>query len=159
ETRQNLVQRHNHAPAVLKLRQYLARQDFLRQDAPLALARQDARAQRRQFLLELLVDVLLEPQTALQAAAAAGYLRGIERGLLQLGHPHRDRRHGAHVRVAANRLAAVTVVRQQLGLVADTDLAHFDAGLVFPSQVLDQVAEIDPLLRQEVEHDAFAAEQ
>ncbi len=64
-----------------------------------------------------------------------------------------------HVRVAADRLAAVAVVGQQLGLVADADLPHLDARLVLAGQVLDQLAEIDALLGQEVEDDPLAAEQ
>ena len=64
-----------------------------------------------------------------------------------------------HVRVAADRLAAVAVVGQQLGLVADADLPHLDARLVLAGQVLDQLAEIDALLGQEIEDDPLAAEQ
>ena len=73
--------------------------------------------------------------------------------------PHGNGRHGGHVRVAADRLAAVAVVGQELGLVADADLPHLDARLVLAGQVLDQLAEIDPLFRQEVENDPLAAEQ
>ena len=64
-----------------------------------------------------------------------------------------------HVRVAADRLAAVAVVGQQLGLVAHADLPHLDARLILAGQVLDQLAEIDALLGQEIKDDALAAEQ
>ena len=63
------------------------------------------------------------------------------------------------MRVAADRLAAIAVVGQQLRLVADADLPHFDAGLEFAGQVLDQLAEIDALLGQEIEDEPFAAEE
>ena len=62
------------------------------------------------------------------------------------------------VGVAADRLAAVAVVGQQLGLVADADLPHLDPGLERAGQVLDQLAEVDPLLGQVVEDHPLAAE-
>src|SRR5262249_45692238 len=51
------------------------------------------------------------------------------------------------------------IVGQQLGLVADADLAHLDARLVGAGQVAHQLAEIDALLGQEVKDDALAAKE
>src|SRR5205814_7359259 len=42
---------------------------------------------------------------------------------------------------------------------AHADLPHLDARLVLARQVLDQLAEIDALLGEEVEDDALAAEE
>ncbi len=63
------------------------------------------------------------------------------------------------MRIAADRLAAIAVIGEQLGLVADADLAHFDTGTIFASQVLDQFAKIDAFLGQKIEDDAFTAEE
>ena len=63
------------------------------------------------------------------------------------------------MRVAADRLAAVAVVGQQLGLVADADLPHFDPRLKLAGQLPHQLAKIDPVLGQVVDHDPLAAEQ
>ena len=52
------------------------------------------------------------------------------------------------VRVAADRTAAIAVVGQQLGLVADADLPHLDPRLELAGQRPDQLAEIDPALGQ-----------
>src|SRR5690242_16080054 len=60
--------------------------------------------------------------------------------------------------VAADGLAAVAVVGEELGFVADANLAHFDAGLKLASEVLDEIAEVDSFLGEE-EDDAFAAEE
>lgn len=60
--------------------------------------------------------------------------------------------------IAANGLATVAVVGQELGLVADADLAHLDPGLERAGEILDQFAKVDPLLRQVIEHHSFAAE-
>ena len=126
---------------------------------PCPLRGDNARAGLRQRLLKLLVDVLFKTQTALEPAAAPRYLGRIERRFLQLGHPHRYRRHHRHVSVAAHRLAAVAIVGQQLGLVTHADLAHFDARAILAGQVLDQLAEIDALLGQEKEDHPLAAEE
>ena len=78
---------------------------------------------------------------------------------MQLGHAHGDRRHHGHVRIAANGLAAVAVIRQQLRLIADADLPQLDPPLKFPGQVFDQLAEVHALFRQEVKDNPLAAEQ
>src|SRR5262249_49995105 len=56
-------------------------------------------------------------------------------------------------------LAAIPVIGQDLGLVTDADLPHFDPRLELASQVLDQLAEIDPLLRQEIKDDPLSPQQ
>ncbi len=63
------------------------------------------------------------------------------------------------MRVAANRFAAIAIVGQQLRLVAHANLAHLDARPVFARQILDQIAEIDALLGQEIKDEPIAAEK
>ena len=60
--------------------------------------------------------------------------------------------------VAAGRLAAIAVVGQQLGLVADADLPHFDPRLKLVGQQADQFAKIDAVLGQVINHHPLAAE-
>jgi len=60
--------------------------------------------------------------------------------------------------VAAQRQAAAADAAQELGLVADADLAHLDAGLELGGQVLDQGAEIHPAVGGVVEHHLGAVE-
>ena len=131
----------------------------MRQHAALPRTRYYAGADGRQLLQELFVHVLLEPQAALQPAAAAADLRGVERRFLQLGHPHADRRHHHHVSIAADRPAAIPVVGEQLGLVAHADLPEFDAGVELAGHALHEVAEIDPHFGEEVADDTLAAEE
>src|SRR5262249_16681056 len=95
----------------------------------------------------------------LQPAATAGNLGRIQGRLLQLGHPHRYRRHHRHVGVAANGLTAIAIVGQELGFIAHPNLAELNAGLIFASKILDQVAEIHSLFRQEVKNNTLAAEE
>ena len=147
------------APAVLGFDQHLAGEDFLRQHAGPAVVRDDVGADRRQLALQVLVGVVLVAQAALEPAAAAGDLARVERRPLQLGHLHRDGRHLAEVRVAADRLAAVAVVGQQLGLVADADLPHFDPRLKLVGERLHEVAKVDAALGQVVDDDPLAAVQ
>lgn len=64
--------------------------------------------------------------------------------------------------VAANWFATVAVIGQELGFVPDAYLPHFNARLKLTSQVLDQVAEVDPFLRradEEIKDDTFIAQQ
>src|SRR3954453_12467288 len=81
---QDLVRGDRQATAVLELGEDAASQDLLGQDAALALGRHHARADRRALRLELLVDILLEAQTALQPSTPSRNLRRVERRLLQL---------------------------------------------------------------------------
>ena len=59
-------------PAVFELDQQPPGQDFLGEHPPLALGGHDAAADGRQLLLKFLVNVLLEPQAALQPPTPAG---------------------------------------------------------------------------------------
>src|SRR5438132_1091512 len=158
EPRQNLVRRNDDPATILEFHEDFAGEDFLRKDPALALARQQPGAHGRQLLLEFLIDILLEAQAAFQSAAASRYFRWIERRFLQFGHAHRYGRHACHVRIATHWFAAITVVGQELGLIADTDLPHFDARFVLARQVLDKFSKIHALLGQEVENDALTAE-
>ena len=63
------------------------------------------------------------------------------------------------MRVATNRFAAISIIRQQLCFIPYADLAHLDPRLVSLGQRLDQFAEIDPVLGQVIKDDAFAAEE
>ena len=72
------------------------------------------------------VGVIFVSQAAFESAAAAGDFAGVERGFLQFGHFHGNGRHFAEVRVAADGFAAVAVVCQQPGFVADADLSHLN---------------------------------
>src|SRR5437868_15538389 len=87
QRRQDFLGGNRDPPAVLELHQHLAGQDLLRQHPPLPFRRQYAAADAGQLTLMLLIDVLLEPQTAFEPAAAARDLRRVERRSLQLGHP------------------------------------------------------------------------
>jgi hypothetical protein len=61
--------------------------------------------------------------------------------------------------VATHGLAAISIIRQELGFVADPDLAHLDASLKFASEIFDQLAKIHALFREKVEDDPLSAEQ
>src|SRR5262249_38845429 len=115
----DLVRSDDDASTVFKLDHGLVGEDFQRQDSTLSLVSSHARANGWQVALERLIGVELVAKAALQATATAGDLRRIERGFLKLGHAHGDRGHSREVGVAADRLAAVAIIRQQLGLVAD----------------------------------------
>ena len=62
------------------------------------------------------------------------------------------------MRVAADGLAAIAVVGQQLGFVADADLPHFDPRLKFGGQRFHQVAKIDAVFGQVIDDEPLAAE-
>ena len=108
--------------------------------------------------VHLFVGLVFVAQTALQPPATAGDLRRVERGLLQLRHPHGNRGHLHQMRVAAHRAAAIAVVGQQFRFIAHADLPHLDPRLELAGQQSDQLAKIDPAFGQIVDHDPFAAE-
>src|SRR5205807_4699767 len=85
---QNLIGRDNDPAAVLEFHENLAGQDLLRKDAALTFARENPSTHRRQLLLKLFIDILLEAQATFQSAATTGDFRWIERRLLQFGHAH-----------------------------------------------------------------------
>src|SRR5262249_58961918 len=88
-----------------------------------------------------------------------GNLRRVERRFLQLRHPHRHRRHHAHVRITAYRFSTVAVIGLELRLVADADLPQLDARLEVAGEVLNQFAEVDALPGEGVKYDPLAAEE
>src|SRR3990170_2006382 len=97
------------------------------------------------------VRVVLVDDAAHQPAAHAGEFRRVEREPLVLGHLHGDRLEVGEMGGAAELLAAGADPPHHPRLVADADLAHLDAGTKFVGQVLDQLPEIDPAVRREVE--------
>ena len=101
--------------------------------------------------VQFLVGVRLILETAHQTAADARDLAGIEREILLFCHLDRDRDEVAHPCVAAKRSAADAVAAQDLGLVADADLAQLDPCAENAGEVLDQVGEIHPSVRGKVE--------
>ena len=143
--------------AVFEFDNHFLGEDFQSQDPALTMVGDHSRADGRQLVLESLVGVKLVTQTAFQPTTTSRDFRGVERGFLNFCHPHRDRGHPREVRVAADGLAAVAVIGQELGLVADPDLAHLDPRLEGAGQVLDQLAEVDPLLGEVIEDHPLAA--
>ena len=63
------------------------------------------------------------------------------------------------MRVAADLFATVSIVGQQLGLVANADLTHLNPSLKLARQRPNQVAKIDSVLRQIINDDSLAAEE
>ena len=63
------------------------------------------------------------------------------------------------MRVAADRLATVTEIGQQPGLVPHANLTHLDPRLVFFCQLFDQLAKIDPLFGEVIENDPLTTEE
>ena len=73
---------------------YFTSKDFLSHDPPFSLGCDDSRADTRQLAFQRAVCVVLVSKAALQSAAAAGDLRGVQGRLLDLCHLHRDGWHG-----------------------------------------------------------------
>src|SRR6185436_2345921 len=96
---------------VFHLHQKLLSQDFVIQDAGPPFGRDNIAPDRRHILNEILIGIVLITEAAFKAPAAARNLGRIERSLLQLGHPHRNRGHFLEMRVAAKRLSAIAIVR------------------------------------------------
>ncbi len=63
------------------------------------------------------------------------------------------------MRVATDGLATVTVVGEELGLVADADLSQLDAGLKLTGHLPNEFAEIDTHFREVVEDDPLTSEE
>ncbi len=145
--------------AVLVLDDHFAGEDFEADDFSLADLGDDHGTERGEFAAVFLVGVVFVPEAAFQAAAAAGDFGGIEGGLLEFGHLHGDGGHFAEVGVAADGFAAVAVIGEELGFVADADLAHFDAGVELLGEGFDEVAEVDSVFGEVVEDEAFLAEE
>src|SRR5262249_30353309 len=62
-----------------------------------------------------------------------------------------------HVRVATDGLAAIAIIGEELGFVADANLPHLDPSLIFLGQILYQFAEVNAFLCQEIKDDPLAA--
>ena len=104
-----------------------------------------------QIAVELLISIRLVFEAAHETPADAGDLSGIEGEVLLFCHLDGNRNEVAHPGVAAQRSAADAVAAQYFGLVADADLAQFDARAENAGQVLDQVAEVHASVRCKVE--------
>ena len=104
----------------------VAGRDVVADQPALALVGLDGRAERRQVGLELLVERVLVLQAAHQPAAGAGDLERVERQVLVLGHPDRDRLEVLEERGAAQVAAARPDAALDAGLVARADLAQLD---------------------------------
>ena len=61
------------------------------------------------------------------------------------------------MRITANGLAAVPIIRKQFRFVADTDLPHFDSRAQLARQHFHQLPKVNALFRQVVNHDALSA--
>jgi len=128
-------------------------------DHAVAVVGADAKTVARQLLFEFLISHMLIAQTALEPSAASRYLGGIERGLLELGHPHGDRPQRFEEHFATHFATAGFIIGQKSGLVPRPHLAHFDARSIFRGKIPHQVSKIDPLFRSEVVEQPFTAEQ
>ena len=153
----DVVRPDNDPPLIVELNDQLLGEDLLSDHPAAALRGDDLRADRRQYRAPCPICVILVTKAAFEPATTARNLRGVERRFLDLGHVHRHRRHPRQVRVAADRLAAVAVVGQELGLVARLPIWRISMRVCsVAGQVLDQFAEIDALLGEIVEDDPFA---
>ena len=110
----------------------------------------------REVPVQILIGLLLVLEAAHQPSAHAGYFARIQGQILLLGHPDGDRNKIIQIRCAAERPAARTVAAEHAGLIADADLTQFDAGAEHGGEVLDEVAEINPPVSREIEHDLAA---
>jgi hypothetical protein len=59
--------------------------------------------------------------------------------------------------VAANRFAAIAIVGQKLGLVANSNLPHLNSGLKLGSQKPDQFSKVDAVLSQVINNNPLEA--
>ena len=98
-------------------------------------------------------------QTAHQASARPTDLGGVQAQPLLLRHLDG---HGLEVfqkPAAAERLTAKPQAAQHLALIAHADLAQLDAGVELRCQILDQLAEIDPVVSGEIKHQLAAVQR
>jgi len=95
------------------------------------------------------VELMLVPQTAEQAATAAGDLRRVEREVLILREGEADGRELAQPGAAAILPAAAAHSLEARRFIPDADLPEIDAGAEDVGEVAHQSAEIDSLLRRE----------
>ena len=120
----------------------------------LPFRRHDDVARARHPGMGVLVSFLLVFQAAQQATAAAGDLRRVERKVLVLGHLDRYRHQFVGNDVAAQLPAAHAHIRQRSRASSRTPIWRSSIRIwKMPSQILDQVPEIDPAVGGEVEQD------
>jgi hypothetical protein len=104
------------------------------------------------------VGVVFITQAAFETSAATGNLAGIEGSFLELGHFHGDGGHFLQVRIAADGFAAVSVIGEQSGFIADTDLPHFNAEVEVASENADEFAEVDAVFGKVIQDQFFTTE-
>src|SRR5690606_13328731 len=112
----------------------------------------------RDLAAELGVEIVLVGQAAEEPAAAARHLARVQREVLILRHFDRDRDEVPEEARAAELAAADADAADELRLVAGADLLQLDAGLESRRELLDEIAEVDPAGRREVDDDLVAAE-
>src|SRR5258705_520117 len=110
----------------------------------------------RKTLAAMDVDLVLVAQAAHQAAARAGTLRGIEGQPLVLRDAEVPRPQLRQPRSGAVLASATADAIQSLGFIAHADLLQLDPGAEQRSKIAHEVAEIDPLVRSEVERELLA---
>ena len=101
----------------------------------------------------VLIGLLLVFQAAHEPSAGARNLGGVEGQVLGFGHLDGHRLKLVQEGGAAEGLAADAQAAQHFGLVPDADLPQLNAGVEYPSQILDQSAEVHPPLGGEEKED------
>src|SRR5439155_632738 len=101
----------------------------------------------------------LVAQAALQPAAQAGQLRGIQAQVLLLRHLDRDRLERREKRRAAERPSARAVAANHLRFVPHADLPHLDARVELGRELAPELAENDAAFGGEIENEARAVER
>ncbi|OQA04591.1 MAG: hypothetical protein BWY66_02961 [bacterium ADurb.Bin374] len=137
------IERNRSFPAIPKPDQQGARDVVQIHDAALFGADDDLRAHLRELPVERGVILVFMAETAEQTAADAGQLDRIQAQVLVLGHLGRDLGELGHELGAADFLAATAEAAEQFGLVANADLAQFDARAERRGEAFQQIAEID----------------
>ena len=130
---------------------------FCRTTTP-SLHRFYPRADCGQRALELGVGLELVAEAALQPAAHARELRGVERQSLFLGHLDGDRLELLQPRRAAELPAAGTDTSRRLGLVARADRLHVHARVEELAELVDEAPEVHAIFRDAEEGDLAAVE-
>lgn len=107
----------------------------------------------RKRLVEFLISLRLVLEAAHEPAAHTRDLAGIEGQVLLFCHFDGNGNKIREPGVAAKRSAAASVAAQDLGLIADADLAQFDSGTENAGKVLDKLTEVDASVRSEIKED------
>ena len=135
----------------------LVARDVVAGDGAGALRGVDGLADAGRVLTEVLVQGMLVLQAAHQPAAGAGDAHGVDRQVLLLGHPHRDRLEVLEECGAAQVAATRADAALEPGLIAGADLPQLDPGPELAGQVADQSPEVDPARGAEVHGEGVAA--